>query len=317
MEGEKLQEVGEKRGNHMTLQQLKYAILVAESKSMSEAARKSFISQPAFSQAIQELEEETGTEIFRRTNRGIQITPEGEEFIGYARLVADQYELLEAKYVRREKTRKKFSVSMQHYTFAVQAFVNMVKTFGVDEYEFAIYETKTYDVIQNVKNFRSEVGILFQNEFNRKYLEKLFRNYELEFHELLNCQVYVYMWNRHPLAKRMSLKLEELEEFPCLAFSQGNQGSLLLSEEVMSNYDYKQVIKVEDRATMLNLMKGLNGYTLCSGIVCEELNGSEYCAVRLETDENMTIGYLKRRDVPLSRMGKLYIEEIKQYLQSE
>lgn len=125
------------------------------------------------------------------------------------------------------------------------------------------------------------------------------------------------MWNRHPLAKRTSLKLEELEEFPCLAFSQGNQGSLLLSEEVMSNYDYKQVIKVEDRATMLNLMKGLNGYTLCSGIVCEELNGSEYCAVRLETDENMTIGYLKRRDVPLSRMGKLYIEEIKQYLQSE
>lgn len=297
----------------MTLQQLKYAILVAESKSMSEAARKSFVSQPAFSQAIQELEEEIGTEIFRRTNRGIKVTPEGEEFIGYARMVTDQYELLESRYVRKEKLKKRFSVSMQHYTFAVQAFVNMVKMFGMDKYEFAIYETKTYDVIQDIKNFRSEIGVLFRNKFNRKHLEKLFRDYELEFRELLKCPVCVYLWNGHPLAKRKYLKLEELEEFPCLAFSQGSRGSLFLSEEVMSSYEYKQLIKVADRATMLNLMKGLNGYTLCSGIICEELNGSEYCAVRLETEEYMTIGYLKRKDVPLSEMGKIYIEEIKKY----
>ena len=170
MEGKKLQEVGEKRGNHMILQQLKYAILVAESKSMSEAARKSFVSQPAFSKAVQELEEEIGTEIFRRTNRGIQVTPEGEEFIGYARMVAGQYDLLESRYIRKEKSKKRFGVSMQHYTFAVQAFVNMVKMFGMDKYEFAIYETKTYDVIQDVRNFRSEIGVLFRKEFNEKTL---------------------------------------------------------------------------------------------------------------------------------------------------
>ena len=218
----------------MTLTQCKYAVTVAEAGSMNEAARLLFISQPSLSAAIRELEDETGTELFLRTNRGIALTPEGEEFIGYARMLLEQYQLMESKYIAKEKTKKKFSVSMQHYTFAVSAFVELVKQFGMDEYEFAVHETKTYDVIDDVKNFRSEIGILYVNDFNQKVLYKLFRDCGLEFHELLRCGIYVYLWKGHPLANQELISLEDLREYPCLSFDQGAHGSFYFAEEVLS-----------------------------------------------------------------------------------
>ena len=155
----------------MTLAQLRYTIAIAKAGSMNEAAKNLYISQPSLSTAIRELETETGVEIFRRTNRGIAVTPAGEEFLGYARQVVEQYELMEAKYISKEQSRKKFSVSMQHYTFAVNAFVELVKQFGMDEYEFAVHETKTHQVIEDVRNFKSEVGILYVND-SKKLSEK-------------------------------------------------------------------------------------------------------------------------------------------------
>lgn len=297
----------------MTLAQLRYTIEIAKAGSMNEAAKSLYISQPSLSTAIRELEAETGVEIFRRTNRGIAVTPAGEEFLGYARQVVEQYKLMEAKYIFKEQSRKKFSVSMQHYTFAVNAFVELVKQFGMDEYEFAVHETKTYQVIEDVRDFKSEIGILYVNDFNRKVLTKMFHEYGLEFHELLNCSIYVYMWKGHPLAKREMITLEELKEYPCLSFEQGGNNSFYFAEEVLSTYEYKRLIKADDRATMLNLMVGLNGYTLCSGIICEDLNGYDYCAVKLDSDEIMTIGYIARKGVNISALGKKYLEEISKY----
>ena len=297
----------------MTLTQLKYVITVAEARSMNEAAKQLFISQPSLSSAIKDLEEEIGIEVFRRSNKGAFVTPEGEEFVGYARQVVEQYMLIETKYIDKTNVRKKFGVSTQHYTFAVNAFVEMVKQFGMDEYEFAIHETKTFEVIENVKNFKSEIGILYINEFNQKILYKLFSEYGLEFHPILDCHIYVYMWKGHPLAGNKEIALEELEDYPCLSFEQGNNNSFYFAEEVLSTYNYKQLIKANDRATLLNLMVGLNGYTLCSGIICEELNGSDYCAVRLKSDEIMTIGYLSRKGVAISSLGQKYIEELAKY----
>lgn len=297
----------------MTLTQLKYVVTVAGEQSMNAAAKKLFVSQPSLSNAVRELETEIGIEIFRRTNRGILLTPEGEEFIGYARQVTEQCELIENKYVTKEKIKRKFGVSMQHYTFAVNAFVEMVKQFGMENYEFAVRETKTHEVIEDVKNFKSEIGILYVNEFNRQVLNKLFNEYELEFHELMQCGIYVYLWKGHPLAKQQEITMEELENFPCLSFEQGSYNSFYYAEEVLSNYQYKQLIKANDRATLLNLMVGLNGYTLCSGILCEELNGSDYCAVKLKSDEIMSIGYLKRKGIALSELGYKYIEELSKY----
>ena len=297
----------------MTLTQLRYVIAVAEAKSMNEAAKQLFISQPSLSCAIKELEEELGIEVFRRSNKGVFVTPEGEEFVGYARQVVEQYKLIETKYIDKTNIKSKFGVSTQHYTFAVNAFVQMVKQFGMDEYEFAIRETKTYEIIEDIKNFKSEIGILYINDFNQKVLSKLFAEYGIEFHPILDCHIYVYMWKGHPLAKRKEISLEELEEYPCLAFEQGNNNSFYFAEEVLSTYQYKQLIRAPDRATLLNLMVGLNGYTLCSGIICEELNGEDYCAVRLKSDEKMTIGYISRKGTAISSLGIKYIEELKKY----
>lgn len=297
----------------MTLTQLNYAITVASASSMNEAARNLFISQPSLSAAIKDLEEEIGVELFRRTNRGISVTPEGEEFIGYARQVVEQYQLMEAKYINKDQVRKKFGVSTQHYTFAVNAFVEMVKQFGMDKYEFAIHETKTYEVIEDVKNLKSEIGVLYLNDFNRQVLTKLFHEDNLEFHELLDCGIYVYMWKGHPLADRKEVAIEELGDYPCLSFEQGTYNSFYFAEEVLSTYDYKQIIKADDRATLLNLMVGLNGYTMCSGIICEELNGSDYRAVKLKSDEIMTIGYLVRKGAMISKVGQKYLEELSKY----
>ena len=297
----------------MTLAQLRYAITVANANSMNEAARLLFISQPSLSSAIKDLEKEVGLVIFHRSNRGISVTPEGEEFLGYARQVVEQFELLETKYISQGQVKKKFGVSAQHYTFAVDAFVEMVKQFGMDEYEFAMHETKTYSVIEDVKNFRSEIGILYVNDFNRKVLTKLFHEYDLEFHEILECSIYVYLWKGHPLAGKDEIALEELKDYPCLSFEQGAYNSFYFAEEVLSTYEYKKLIKADDRATLLNLMVGLNAYTLCSGIICEKLNGSDYCAVKLKSDEKMTIGYLVRKGAAMSPLGEKYLEEISKY----
>ena len=301
----------------MTLTHLKYVITIADTHSMNEAARTLFISQPSLSQAVRELEEEIGIILFNRSNRGVKITPEGEEFLGYARQVTEQCRLLEYRYIEKKNSKKRFSVSMQHYTFAVKAFVEMVKQFGMDEYEFAVHETKTYEVIENVKNFRSEIGILYLNDFNRAVLTKLFQESELEFHAIIDCGIYVYMWKGHPLAGKEEIALEELDDYPCLSFDQGINNSFYFAEEVLSTYAYKRLIKANDRATLLNLMVGLNGYTLCSGIICESLNGSDYCAVKLKSEETMTIGYLKRKGVALSPLGQKYLEEIRKMPSAE
>ena len=297
----------------MTLAQLRYTIAIAKAGSMNEAAKSLYISQPSLSTAIRELEAETGVEIFRRTNRGIAVTPAGEEFLGYARQVVEQYELMEAKYISKEQSRKKFSVSMQHYTFAVQAFIKVAKELEMDDYEFSVHETKTYEVIENVKKQHSEIGVLYRNEFNCEALSKIFRENALEFKPLFSCDIYVFMASSHPLAGKEKITFEDLRPYPNLAFGQGDNNSFYLAEEVFSTHEYRQSIKADDRATMLNLMIGLNGYTLCSGIICNELNGDEYVAVPFDTDEKMEIGYIKKKNMPLTVLGEKYIAELKKY----
>lgn len=297
----------------MTLQQLKYAVYIAKYKSMNQAANALYITQPSLSATIRDLEEEIGFSLFHRTNRGVIITPEGEEFLGYARQMVEQYQLLEERFVYSKEYKKKFSVSMQHYTFAVEAFIKLAKEYGMDDYEFAVHETKTHEVIENVWQQRSELGIIYLNDFNEKALRKILKEHELEFYPLFTCGIYVYLSKTHPLAKKKSIALEELLDYPCLSFEQGDQNSFYLAEEVFSTYEYKQIIKADDRATLLNLMIGLNGYTLCSGIICEELNGEEYDAVPLKTDEKMNIGYIKKKNMPLSSIGVKYIDILKKY----
>lgn len=296
----------------MTLQQLQQVITIADCGSMNEAAKKLFVSQPNLSSVVKDLEEETGITIFLRSNRGIVMTPEGEEFIGYARQVTEQYQLLESRYIAKN-AKKKFSVSMQHYTFAVKAFVEMVKQVGMDEYEFAVHETKTHEVIDNVRNMKSEIGVLYLNDFNQQVMEKIFKENSLVFEELFTCDTFVYIWRNHPLADKKMISMKELEDYPCLAFEQGKNNSFYFAEEMKSTYEYKKIIKADDRATLLNLMVGLNGYTLCSGIINEELNGDDYIAIPLKETEKMRIGFIRHKGTKISQIGELYISELKKY----
>lgn len=308
----------------MTLTQLNYIITIAETKSMNKAAEKLYVSQPSLTNAIKELEKELGITIFYRSGRGVTLTNDGTEFLLYAKQIYGQYETVLEKYGEGGSYKKKFGVSTQHYSFAVKAFVDMAKEFDMSKYEFAIRETRTAEVIQDVSTMKSEIGILYLSDFNRKSLGKMLKSSGLEFHHLIDCQAYVYIWKHHPLAKEKSISFEQLDGYPCLSFEQGDNSSFYLAEEILSTNEYSQVIRANDRATMLNLMIGLNGYTLCSGLICEELNGSDYRAVPFRNDgqfddsqeENqMEIGYVTRKNLILSKLGQEYVTALRQYLE--
>ncbi len=286
---------------------------------MNKAAETLFISQPSLTNAVKDLEKEVGISIFLRTSRGVIPTREGEEFLLYARQLYQQYELIHEKYIETKNIKRKFGVSTQHYSFVVKAFVDTVKQFGTLNYEFAIRETKTFDVICDVGNFKSEIGLLYLNDFNRKVIEKMLDENDCEFKKLIDCDAYVYIWKNHPLADRKSISFDELKDYPCLSFEQGENGSFYFAEEILSTNEYQRTIKATDRATMLNLMVGLNGYTLCSGIICEELNGGDYIAVPFEADEDnpnssMEIGYIIKKNTVPSQIGDVFIKELSNYL---
>ena len=303
----------------MTLQQLLYALTISEKGSMNKAAEALFISQPSLTLAMKDLEKEIGITIFRRSSRGVELTNEGADFLVSARQIYQQYELLKDKYSGSGDIRRKFAVSTQHYSFVTKAFVETVKKYDTRNFDFAIRETKTQDVISDVGKLRSEIGVLYESDFNRKVISKMLRDNDLEFTKLIDCRAYVYLWKNHPLAGESSISLSMLKDYPCLSFEQGDQSSLYLGEEILGETEYPRTIHATDRATMLNLMVGLNGYTLCSGIICEELNGSDYVAVPFREDRNhrnakMTIGYITKRHSVMSDIGKTFIDEVVNYL---
>lgn len=296
----------------MTLQQLRYAIEVANKGSMNEAAKGLFISQPSLSNAIKELEQEIRITIFTRTNKGIQVSVEGAEFLGYARQVVEQTELLEEKYLGTKPSKQKFSVSTQHYSFAVNAFVDLIKEYGIDEYEFTLRETRTYEIIDDVKTLRSELGILYLNEFNEKVLSKLIKESNLKFQELFVAKPHVFISSINPLAKKDIVTLRDLEEFPYLSFEQGDNNSFYFSEEILSTIEHKKSIKVSDRATLFNLLIGLDGFTISTGIISKELNGPDIIAIPLDVHESMRVGIITHKDVTLSRLGEIYLDALRQ-----
>ena len=301
----------------MTLQQLRYITTVADTGTITEAAKKLYISQPSLTNAIHELEKEMGITIFNRTNKGIFISREGEEFLGYARQVLEQTTILEDKYKKNGGGKKQFCVSTQHYSFAVNAFVELVKKYGQEEYDFSLRETQTYKLIEDVAQMRSEIGILFLNDFNEKVIMKILKSSDLEFHLLFVAGPHVFISRHHPLAKKKIITNEELAEYPYLSYEQGEHNSFYFSEEIFSSFERKKNIRVSDRATLFNLLIGLNGYTVCSGIIDQKLNGEDIIAVPLADEGDMRIGYVTHRKGMISRLGETYLEALKKYITGE
>ena len=298
----------------MTLQQLKYVVTVAETGTITEAAGKLYISQPSLTNAIHELEREMQIVIFNRTNKRISLSKEGDIFLGYARQVLEQAEILEDKYKGEGSGKKQFCVSTQHYSFAVNAFVDLIKKYGQEEYDFSLRETQTYEIIEDVAKMRSEIGILFLNDFNEKVITKILKSNELEFHDLFVAKPHVFISRRHPLADRQIITNEELESYPYLSFEQGEHNSFYFSEEIFSASERKKNIRVRDRATLFNLLIGLNGYTVCSGVIDKKLNGKDIIAVPLADESDMRIGYITHRKGMLSRLGTTYLDALSKYI---
>ena len=294
----------------MTLIQLKYVVEVAESGTISKAAEKLYLSQPSLTTAIKELESEFGITIFSRTNKGVVLTTEGEEFLGYARQVISQTRLMEERYAGTAPVRHQFCVSTQHYSFAVEAFVKLLKEYGGEEYDFRIRETQTYEIIEDVAKLKSEIGVLYLNQFNETVLRKLFREYDLKFTRLFIAKPHVFVGAENPLAKKESITLDELAPYPRLSYEQGDHNAFYFSEEILSTLESKKDIMVRDRATLFNLLIGLNGYTICSGIINAELNGENIIAVPLDVDDYMEIGYLTHQKIVPGKFAECYIQAL-------
>ncbi len=298
----------------MTLQQLKYVVTVADKGTISEAAKELFISQPSLTNAIKELEHEMQITIFNRTNKGIVVSNAGDEFLAYARQVLEQANLLEERYLNVKKQSARFSVSAQHYSFAVNAFVDVIREFGGNQYDFTLRETQTNEIIEDVSRLKSEIGILYTSSKNEEVIQKLIRQSSLEFDELFVARPHVFISSKHPLADREKIMLEELDEYPYLSFEQGDYNSFYFSEEILSTIDRNKNIKVRDRATLFNLAVGLNGYTVSTGVISKELNGENIIARPLMVEEYMRVGTIKQRNMPLSRYGRAYIEALKKHV---
>ncbi|GAX47247.1 LysR family transcriptional regulator [Lactococcus reticulitermitis] len=295
----------------MRIQQLKYIIKIVETGSMNEASKHLFVTQPSLSNAVRELEEEMGIKIFTRSTRGITLTSDGAEFLSYARQIVEQTELLEERYKYKHEKKELFAVSAQHYAFVVESFASILRENDMRNYELILRETRTHEVIADVRDFRSEIGVLYLNDFNRDVLTKLFLDNNLEFTPLFQTVPHVFISKHHPLANQTSVTIDEMAAFPYLSYEQGERNSFYFSEEILSTARHDKSIVVSDRATLFNLLIGLDGYTISTGILNSDLNGDDIVSVPLQVDEQIEIGYICHKKGLLSELGQRFLKELK------
>lgn len=297
----------------MNITQLKYVLTIADSSSMREASTKLYVSQPALSASVRELEEELGILIFARNNKGITLTDDGREFLTYAQKAVGQYEILEDRYAAGGDI-EKFSVSAQHYNFAIKAFTDLIKKFDPQKYVFSIRETKTQEVLNDVRTLKSEVGIISFSGSNEAIIKKFFRDYQLDFVPLMRRETYVYVWKNHKLANRKEVSIEQMKDYPCVSFDQTGGGNFYLTEEAMADYSFDKMIKSDDRATSLEIIAELGGYSIGSGMLSKEdsiLQG--LVSIKLKEEDPLTIGYITRKGSALSPYGREYVNELLKY----
>lgn len=292
-------------------------IEVVDTGNISTAAQNLFISQPSLSKALQELEEEIGFKLFLRTNKGVVLSTNGSEFLSYARQVVEQMSLLEQRFVNAKPMRQNFSISTHHYAFVVEAFVSFVQKYALDEYEFHLQDTKTYDILENVRLLRSEIGVIYLNNFNQKVMKSILKNYDLQFTALFEAEPHVFISSNHPLAKKACIALSDLEPYPCLRFEQGEQNSFYFSEEILSILMHEKSIYVSDRATIFNLMIGLKGYTISTGVINANLNGNGIIAIPLNVDDRITVGWIASKKVKLSPLANRFIKELEETVKNK
>ncbi|MBQ5311886.1 MAG: LysR family transcriptional regulator [Oscillospiraceae bacterium] len=300
----------------MTLQQLRYIIEIAETGSITMAAQRLFIAQPSLSKSVAELEKEMGITIFNRSNRGVYLSEDGTKFLSYARQIVEQAELLENEYKAAAPARRIFAVSAQHYAFVVNAFVALVREYGRNRYEFSLRELKTAEIIEDVRTHRSDIGIIFLSKFNREVISHILQDDDLQFEKLFTAKPHVFVSKQNPLVGRKKVTLDDLRDYPRLTYDQGIKNSFYFAEELHITAESPKNIIVSDRATLFNLLIGLDGYTISSGVLSHDLNGDNIVAIPLESDERMEIGYIITTDRPKNEMTERYLDHLRSYIEN-
>ena len=190
----------------------------------------------------------------------------------------------------------------------------MIREFDAARYDFTLREEQTHEIIEDVAHMKSELGILYLSEHNREVIERMLAANELVFEGLFCAAPHVFVCADHPLADHASVTLEDLEDYPFLSYEQGSYNSFYYSEELTSIFERRKNIRVRDRATLFNLAMGLNGYTVCSGVISHELNGPGIISIPLDVDEYMEIGIITRKNTTLTRYGQAYIDAIRRHI---
>ena len=300
-------------GDHVTIQQLKYIVSVVENGTITEAAKKLYISQPSLSNAIKDIEEEVGITIFIRSRAGIVVTPEGMEFVGYARQVLRQMELLEDKYISHTPGKIRLGVSSPQYVFSTNAFVDIVEEFGKERFEFILHETTVHQILDDVKNRFSDLGIIYVSRENEQAMRKTLEENKLSFYELFTVKPQVFVRASHPLAEQSCVQLEELQRYPRINFMQGKEDHAHFSDELYGDLSNDKSIRITDTGSLVNLLLGTDAYTISNGFFPRYLQGTKIVGIPLAEDEVMSIGYILSEKQELSELGRVYIDKLKQY----
>jgi DNA-binding transcriptional LysR family regulator len=293
----------------MTLQQLRYLIAISEHGSINAAAQNLYVSQSNLSTAIKELERELGITIFTRSNRGVTLTNDGTELLGYARQVIEQADMMEARYARGRTEYMRLAVSTQHYYFSLQAFINVAEGCASSKYDFILRECATSQIIDDVRTFRSDIGILYLDSFNSRVLRKAFADASVTFFPLFDARVHVFVGENHPLADRKLVKLEDLAPYPRYSFEQGSVNSFYYSEEPFGYLRSDRNIRFSDRGTLTNLLTSFNGYTISTAVLSSEMH-SGIASIPLDVDECMQVGYIMHKERRPSSLLLHYIDEL-------
>lgn len=294
----------------MTLQQMRYLIVIAECGSISAAAQALFVSQPSLSGALKEVERETGVSVFRRTNHGVEPTPEGLELLAMVRQVVQMDDMIAARYGRGGEGAAEFlSVSGQRYSFVTEAFAALMRARSGSRYSFALRETDTREVIDDVRALRSELGVLCLTSLNRGVIMRELDRAGLAFELALSAAPRLLVRAQHPLCARSSVRLEELEPYPRVVFDQGGGASAFYSEEPLPEAPFCGSIAVRDRSSIAAVLNLTDAYTIATGLRTQGMDEG-VITVPLATDERMEIGCIRNPRIALSDLAREFLSAL-------
>ena len=301
----------------MTIQQCRYAVEIANCGSFNEAAKRLFVTQSGVSNAIKELEAELQIIIFERTNHGISISLDGSEFLEYASQIIAQADMIEKRYNTSGNNKRRFSISMHHYDFTAKAFVQLLKDEKAPKYTFSIKEAKTIEVIEDVTNLRSDIGILYTSSFNDKVMSRIFAKNNLVFTPLFVTRPFVFISNDHPLASKSIIMDKDFLDYPYVIYEQGTDSSVQFAEEMLQYTESEKIIRIKDRGTLFDILMGTEAYTVGTGILISELNDGRIKSVPLDSDQIYTVGWISRKDTKISEVAERYLQLVKNLIPAE